>query len=119
MAEPAKEEETKYKHLTDQIIGDALSADKGPDAQLVSWHAKDFTKKGDNYACIVTSVIVQYKLDGALQEKTYVAKLSRNIKAAGMKDMMNLVFVKEGTCFQEILPEMNKVLRQMGSPEIG
>ncbi|XP_071533071.1 uncharacterized protein [Panulirus ornatus] len=119
MAEVQEAETKTNRHLTDQSVGEALKADVGPEAHLVSWQVNDFTKKGDNYACIVTSVVVQYTLEGAHQEKTYVAKMNRNFSLTSMDDMMNPVFVREGTCFLEIVPRMNKLLEEIGFPVIG
>lgn len=104
----------KYEPLTEDLVLEALRKDKGEDAQLVSWKYKDFTKKGDNYACFVTGVEVQYKDEehGAPMGVTYVAKLSHQITSS-FADMMNEVFQKEGACFLEILPKVNEVLREL------
>ncbi|KAK8407281.1 hypothetical protein O3P69_002085 [Scylla paramamosain] len=113
MAE-VEDDTKKYEPLTEDLVREALRRDKGEDAQLVSWKYKDFTKKGDNYACFVTSVEVQYKEEehGASMEITYVAKLAHQI-ASPLTELMNEVFQKEGTCFMEILPKMNEVLKEL------
>ncbi|XP_042243293.1 uncharacterized protein LOC121880201 [Homarus americanus] len=107
-----------YSQVTDEKIQAALTADKGPGAKLVSWQVKDFTKKGDNYACIVTSVIVQYTLEGAQHETTYVAKIGRDMQVASLKTMFRQMFVREGKCLGEILPRINEVMRKIGRREI-
>ena len=108
------EDDTKYEPLTESLIWEALRNDKGKNARLVSWKYKDFTKKGDNYACFVTSVDVQYKEEEHEEsmEVTYVAKLAHQI-ASSFKEMMNEVFQKEGTCFMEIIPKLNEVLKEL------
>ncbi|XP_042243292.1 uncharacterized protein LOC121880200 [Homarus americanus] len=107
-----------YSQVTDEKIQAALTADKGPGAKLVSWQVKDFTKKGDNYACIVTSVIVQYTLEGAQHETTYVAKIGRDFGTSPFKAFMNDIFIREGKCLGEILPKINEIMRKIGHREI-
>ncbi|KAG7157395.1 putative Ecdysteroid kinase-containing protein 20 [Homarus americanus] len=96
-----------YSQVTDEKIQAALTADKGPGAKLVSWQVKDFTKKGDNYACIVTSVIVQYTLEGAQHETTYVAKIGRDMQVASLKTMFRQIVAK---CFHCCLDEGKEIL---------
>lgn len=116
MAEVIEEPEVKgYKQVTEENVKEALRADKGSGAHLVSWRIQDFTNKGDNYACIVTSVVVKYILEGIQQETTYVAKFFRDFgPESSFQDMMQFIFVKEGSCLKDILPEMNKVMKQIG-----
>ena len=113
MAE-ADDSTKKYKPLTEDLVRKTLRQDKGKGAQLVSWEYKDFTKKGDNYACFVTSVKVQYKDEEQRSsgEITYVGKIAHQMESA-FADLMNEVFQKEGTCFIEIMPQINDALLEL------
>ncbi|XP_071533300.1 uncharacterized kinase-like protein D1044.1 isoform X2 [Panulirus ornatus] len=42
----------------------------------------------------------------------------RNIGAPNKENMMTPTFIKEGTCFSEILPAIKKVMNKLGGPEI-
>lgn len=118
VADTSKEDKAKQDKVTEEKMREALRADKGPDARLLSWQIKDFTKKGDNYACIVTSVVVQYMLDNKQHETTYVAKVSRDMGESTMADMIIPIFKREGTCLSQIVPSMNKIMKDIGQKEI-
>lgn len=105
--------------MTDEVIQEALRADKGPDASLVSWKFEDFTMKGDNYTCLVTCLVVQYTLGGKLEEATYVAKMRRNIAMDTFASVIQKLVKWEGTCLAEIVPCMNKILKELGHRGIG
>ncbi|XP_045598758.1 uncharacterized protein [Procambarus clarkii] len=105
--------------VTDEIVQKAVRAARGPDAQLVSWKIKDFTNKGDNYACLVTSVVVQYTLGDLQKETTFVAKMMRTQNSGGFSDMVRKSFKREDACLAEIVPRMNKILKELGLREIG
>ncbi|XP_071547673.1 uncharacterized protein [Panulirus ornatus] len=100
--------------LTEESVRKTLEIDKGSEAQLLSWQIKNFTKKGDNYACEVTSVVVQYAVDGVPREKTYVAKMNRVYGSGQFLGMMQTYFVREGTCYLEIFPRMSEILERYG-----
>lgn len=104
----------KYGPLTDNLVREALKKDKGEAALLVSWRCEDFTKKGDNYACFVTSVKVNYKENGHEEPRqvSYVAKIAHQLSGI-LTELMNEVFQKEGTCFNEILPAVNELLEEL------
>ncbi|XP_050727759.1 uncharacterized protein LOC127004243 isoform X1 [Eriocheir sinensis] len=104
----------RYAPLTQDLVREALRKDKGEAAQLVSWRCKDFTNKGDNYACFVTSVSVQYKEEGQAEPRqvSYVAKIAHQVKSV-MNSLMNEVFLKEGANFTEILPAANEALKEL------
>ncbi|XP_050727369.1 uncharacterized protein LOC127004088 isoform X2 [Eriocheir sinensis] len=108
------EDTKKYVPLTDNLVREALRKDKGEAALLVSWRCEDFTKKGDNYACFVTSVNVKYKENGQGEPRqvSYVAKIAHQMTGS-MTELMNEVFHKEGTCFNEILPAVNEALKEL------
>ncbi|XP_045114832.1 uncharacterized protein LOC123506650 [Portunus trituberculatus] len=63
---------TTERLVTEDQVRAALTTDKGAAAQLTAWKVVDFTKKGDNYASVVTSVEVKYELDGKSSEVAYV-----------------------------------------------
>ncbi|MPC88588.1 hypothetical protein E2C01_083503 [Portunus trituberculatus] len=63
---------TPHSLVTENHVRAALIADKGAAARLTSYKVVDFTKKGDNYACVVSSVEVKYELDGQSCEVVYV-----------------------------------------------
>nr|XP_045586384.1 uncharacterized protein LOC123748238 isoform X1 [Procambarus clarkii]XP_045586385.1 uncharacterized protein LOC123748238 isoform X2 [Procambarus clarkii] len=112
-AKPARPQD----NITEAHVKAALTADKGSEADLVSWSVKDFTNKGDNYATIVTSVSVKFSLAGQERTTSYVAKLNP-MRAAGLgiSELSVIVFQKEAEFFQEILPLLNAELTVRGLP---
>ncbi|XP_042858440.1 uncharacterized protein LOC122244565 isoform X2 [Penaeus japonicus] len=107
-----------HKLLTEDKIKSALESDRGTEAELLSWTIKDFTKKGDNYACFVTSVEVQYRLGGKERTTSYVAKLNPCRTNEALNEMMGKIFYREGTVFTKVIPAMNEILTQKGCPPI-
>ncbi|XP_045586388.1 uncharacterized protein [Procambarus clarkii] len=102
-------------NITEAHVKAALTADKGSEANLVSWSIKDFTNKGDNYATIVTSVSVKFSLAGQEQTTSYVVKLNpKRTGERGMSELGLIVFLKEAEFFQEILPLLNAELTVRG-----
>ena len=92
----------------------ALAASKGSKAQLDSFEIIDFTSKGDNYACIVTSVKVQYKIDDKDLETSFIMKLNP-LKGSGLMDKLaEVVFKKESGFYTKILPQLNQELERLG-----
>lgn len=87
----------------------ALLADKGPNAALLSFEVKDFTKIGDQHASYITGVGVQYKTDDKLETANYVVKLNHNPPGL-WRQVLNLIFDTEITFFSEILPLLNENL---------
>ena len=57
-------EHTPFDLVHKLDVEKVLKTDKGPDALLKSFKVEDFTTKGDNYACIVACVVVQYEKSG-------------------------------------------------------
>nr|XP_045586386.1 uncharacterized protein LOC123748238 isoform X3 [Procambarus clarkii] len=102
-------------NITEAHVKATLTADKGSEADLVSWSVQDFTKKGDNYASVVTSVSVKYFLMGKDQTASYVVKINpqRSI-GKDFADFSLSVFKKEIEFFQEILPLLNSELTSRG-----
>ena len=85
-----------------QDVQQALTADEGPDAKLISFEMKDFTTKGDNYACIVSSVELSFEKNGKEQQKSYVVKLNPLLPMAEDK-MSETRFEKEIGFYKKIL----------------
>lgn len=107
-----------YKLLTEANVSAALASDQGPEAELLSWEIRDFTKKGDNYACFVTSVQVRFRLGGEERATSYVAKLNPRRADEGLNEMVSQIFSREGTVFTEVIPAMNQILARIGCPPI-
>ncbi|XP_068230082.1 uncharacterized protein [Palaemon carinicauda] len=105
---------TSQSLITEDHVRKALNSDKGSDAILDSWKVVDFTKPGDNYACIVTSVEVKYQKDKQDCEVTYVVKLNSLRKFEGLEDFTPIIFDKEGRFYKEVLPALNEELLSVG-----
>lgn len=116
-----------HKLLTEENVRAALESDQGPDATLLSWRVRDFTQKGDNYACFVTSVEVRFRLGGEERFRlgggeersaSYVAKLNPRRVNEALNEMMAKLFYREGTVFTKVVPAMNRILARIGCPPI-
>ena len=94
-----------------------LRVDKGADATLKSFQVEDFTAKGDNYACKVTSVVVQYE-KGAKQSKvSYVVKLNPGNEGFAGK-MVSDIFEIENIFYSKILPLLDQELVNANEPKL-
>lgn len=114
MASPEKQTITPQSLITEEHVKEALKSDKGGDALLKSWKVVDFTKPGDNYACIVTSVEVSYLKNDEDCEVTYIVKLNSLRNLEGFLELTPVMFEKEGKFYQEILPALNEALHSAG-----
>ncbi|XP_045114525.1 uncharacterized protein LOC123506478 [Portunus trituberculatus] len=103
--------------VTEDHVRAALTTDKGTTAQLTAWRIVDFTKKGDNYASVVTSVEVKYEFDGKSSEVVYVVKINTG-KTIGGENIFDTFFQKECNFFLDIAPDINSVLKEIGHTEI-
>ncbi|XP_045586381.2 uncharacterized kinase-like protein D1044.1 [Procambarus clarkii] len=102
-------------NITEAHVKAALTADKGSEADLVSWSVKDFTHKGDNYITIVTSVSVKFTLAGRESTSSYVIKLKPQMPPGEvLSEFFAAIFKKEAEFFQEILPLLNAELTTRG-----
>ncbi|XP_037794503.1 uncharacterized protein LOC119589919 isoform X5 [Penaeus monodon] len=106
-------ERTRVCHslITEEAVKEALRADKGSGAQLVSWKIKDFTRKGDNYVALVTSVEAEYTLGGAGGQVSYVIKANPCHDAKSYENVTHAIFLKEADFYTNLLPHMNSVLQ--------
>lgn len=91
-----------------------LRVDKGSDAILRSWSVVDFTKPGDNYACIVSSVKVKYSLNQENMEVVYIVKLNPCRPIKEIEIMTPILFRKETEFYLTLVPELNSVLTEVG-----
>ncbi|XP_063889480.1 uncharacterized protein LOC135116158 [Scylla paramamosain] len=116
-ATPSTASVALYNLVREDHVRMALTADKGAAANIISWKVVDFTKRGDNYLCLVTSVEVQYVLDGRSSEVVYVVKINSG-KMFGGESFLDLVFEKESKFYLELAPQINSVLKGIGRREI-
>ncbi|XP_045586387.2 uncharacterized kinase-like protein D1044.1 [Procambarus clarkii] len=109
-----KESTTPHSLVTEDHVKKALLADKGSDALLESWVMEDFTKQGDNYACVVSSVRVKFSLHGDISEVVYIVKLNpcRNIEA--VEHITRLLFSKEAKFYLNLASLMSAELTAIG-----
>ncbi|XP_076032190.1 uncharacterized protein LOC143019993 [Oratosquilla oratoria] len=102
--------------ITEKLVIACLRADKGEDAVFQSYKIKDFTKVGDNYISVVTSVQVQYTLGEKDHQVGYVVKLNPNWKFGEATDVLREFFSKEGGFYKEIKPVLDQELMDIGLP---
>ena len=69
----------------------------------------DFTKKGDNYACVVSSVAVNYRCNGKHLKTSYVVKINP-CRGKAFGSMSELAFIKETGFYVDLLPLLNAEL---------
>ncbi|XP_064121415.1 uncharacterized protein LOC135225818 isoform X6 [Macrobrachium nipponense] len=101
--------------ITEDHVKKALIADKGIQAVLKCWKVADFTKRGDNYACEVTSVEVKYSLNDKEEcEVTYVVKLNPHRNFGDFQEVAPFFFEKEGKFYEELVPALNEALMSAG-----
>jgi len=128
MAEASKKAEEPTKQLasnkkasdiiTAEAVTAALTADKGAQAKLKSFKVSDFTAKGDNYATFVTSVMVEYCVENEVQNVSYVVKCNPQNSMESMSDSIAFVFRKETMFYEQLLPELNAILKSLNLPEL-
>ena len=97
----------------------ALAAAEGPAAKLISFQWKNFTSKGDNYACLVSSVEVMFEKDGQEQKTSYVVKLNQPNPVPALEKMSAIMFEKEIGFYKEIIPLLNKELEALQFSPLG
>lgn len=105
---------TPQSLITEEDVAAALRKDKGPGARLTSWSVVDFTKKGDNYACVVSSVAVRYARGSEDGEVVYVVKLNPCRKMESFREFTHGVFEKECKFYLKLVPELNRKLENAG-----
>nr|XP_053644583.1 uncharacterized protein LOC128697078 [Cherax quadricarinatus] len=100
--------------ITESHVKQALKAQQGSSAQLLSWTVTDFTSKGDNYACIVTSVDVCYHKEGKDRKTSFVVKCNPCRALQIFNEFATTVFQKEAGYYLELLPLLNAQLSLVG-----
>ncbi|KAL7648263.1 UNVERIFIED_CONTAM: hypothetical protein RMT77_000169 [Armadillidium vulgare] len=105
-----------YELITDELVKETLEKDKGKKAELLSWEIRDFTKKGDNFASTVTSVLVKYKENNICCEESYVAKLNPLRPQSTFTEIMEDLYSRETVILSSIIEGMNKHLGKLGLP---
>lgn len=98
--------------ITEEAVKEALKAHKGGEARLTSWQIKDFTSKGDNYASVVSSVELDFDLNGNDESITYIVKINPCHGMESFEEMTHTVFLKEAEFYIKLLPQLNGVLRE-------
>ncbi|KAK3868493.1 hypothetical protein Pcinc_026118 [Petrolisthes cinctipes] len=114
MSAEATEKRDPLSLITEQHVKSALRKDKGDEAQLLTWNINNFTKKGDNLATVVTSVVIDYHLGSETHQTSYIIKLNPCITSAFTDSFTNMVFEKEVNFYEEILPDLNHMLKNAG-----
>lgn len=109
-----KSHKTPQSLITESHVKGALAADKGSEADLISWSVVNFTKKGDNYACTVTSICVDYRQGGSEKKIIYVAKCNPCRSIPLLNYFTTMVFEKEAGFYQELMPRLNAELSRTG-----
>ena len=115
MADGCKEPRNLIKR---EDVAIALRNDKGPDAKLDSFKVEDFMSKGDNYACVITSIIVAYTLNGKPNKTSYVVKLNPRLPEGLLSTLMTPIFKRETGFYKQMLPELNKLLNASNEPPL-
>jgi len=98
--------------ITEEAVKEALKAHKGGEARLTSWQIKDFTSKGDNYASVVSSVELDFDLNGNDESITYIVKINPCHGMESFEEMTHTIFLKEAEFYIKLLPQLNGVLRE-------
>ena len=80
--------------IRQQDVEITLKLDQGAQASLDSFEIQDFTKKGDNNACVVTSILVKYTKISRQYKTSYVVKLNP-LRKGVPEGVMEVVFDKE------------------------
>ena len=111
------EKKTPHDLVNEVDVAIALKNDKGPDATLKSFVIKDFTAKGDNYACVVSSVVVTYEDDGKDKNVSYVVKLNP-CRSGDFEVMAAVMFEKEIGFYKTLLPLLNSELVRANEREL-
>lgn len=105
---------TPQSLVTAEHVQAALRKDKGPDARLTSWGVEDFTRKGDNYACVVSSVRASYTEGKEGGEVVYVVKLNPCRNLESFREFTHTIFEKECRFYLSLVPELNRMLEGAG-----
>ena len=103
--------------VTDEGVRKALQKKEGVDVELKQWEVKDFTKMGDNYASVVSSVIVNYIKNNKEEKTTFIVKLNP-LRKLLEGEKTNNFFIKEAQFYTVILPKLNSILKEINEPAL-
>lgn len=107
-----------YSILTQELLENVVKKDLGTEWRLEEFEIQDFTKKGDNYACLVTSVICKAMLDKQMKQVIYIAKLNPVREITLMDDIMPELYKKEGAFLTQLSKRLNKILQDINYPQV-
>lgn len=107
-----------HKLITENHVKAALISDKGPDVEMNFFEIIDFTSKGDNYVCFVTSVKVVFVLSGHQDVATYIVKLNPCSAMESVESFIVNVFLKESEFYLKMAPELNSILVGLNQPPL-
>ncbi|XP_063597729.1 uncharacterized protein LOC134774293 isoform X2 [Penaeus indicus] len=114
-AEVRTPREAAHSLINVEHVKSALKADKGTDAHLVSWALRDFTKKDDNLASVVTSIDVEYSLQGGEnQTSSYVVKINPSLKENEYESFTHQIFTKEVSFLKDLAPKLSSLMEAVG-----
>ena len=104
--------QTPYSLVLKSDLEKCICVDTGVMAVLVqSFSIKNFTKKGDNFISIVTSVLAHYKSSGGQEcEAVYVVKLNPLEIVEVFAAQVNAFFFKEIHFYKQMVPLLNSLL---------
>ena len=88
-----------------------MKTDLGQDAKVLSWTVSDFTKPGDNFATVVTSIKVKALVKDEEKNLSYVVKLNPCRESVQWSAMVQPLFIHEISFFTEIGPCINGYLK--------
>lgn len=111
MAESA--EDKPYNFLNDKDIIAALLASEGSDAKFQGYKIKDFSKKGDNYLGVLTSIIVSFNIADVNKETSFIVKATLS-NSASTSSFTKYIFDKEVGFYTKVVPQLNTELEKIG-----
>lgn len=111
-----KEKKEPHDLITEEGVKTALKNQCGNDADLLTWKIHDFTQRGDNYASVVSSVLVAYTKNSKRQWTSFIVKISPCGGMMAMNDGIANMFRKESHFYSKIIPALNKELIAAGQP---
>lgn len=90
-----------------------LRRDVGLQAILSNFSIRDFTASGDHTASAITSIVVNYTVDGEAKEISYVVKLNP-LRDSMFDKFTRTLFAKEEELLTKLIPKLNKHLENLG-----
>ncbi|KAG7170770.1 uncharacterized protein LOC121864073 [Homarus americanus] len=91
----------------------ALTADRGHDAELLSWTAHEFTEPGENTAAFLMCLEVEFSQNGKNDRINYIAKLNP-LRTENWTDFIRMSFQKEVGFYEELGPALTTQMKAAG-----